>query len=53
MEKNKLMKVAGIVLPVLGAGVSLASTWFDSKKLDETITEKVSEALSKATEKES
>lgn len=53
-DKSKVMKVVGgIVLPILGAGVSLASNWFDNKKLDETITEKVAEAISKATEKES
>jgi hypothetical protein len=52
-DKSKVMKVVGVVLPILGAGVSVASSWFDNKKLDETITEKVAEAISKATDKES
>ena len=53
-DKSKVMKVVGgIVLPILGAGVSLASNWFDSKKVEDTITEKVAEAISKMNEKES
>jgi hypothetical protein len=52
-DKSKVMKVVGVVLPILGAGVSVASSWFDNKKLDDTITEKVAEAISKANEKES
>lgn len=52
-SKINLMKVAGVVLPILGAGVSLASNWFDGKQLDNKIAEKVAEALTKATDKES
>lgn len=49
MKKPNLMKVAGIVLPIVGAGLSLATNWLDDKKLDEKITEKVSEALQNGT----
>lgn len=50
MDKSKVMKVAGVLLPILGASINLASNWFDNKKLDETITEKVAEAVSKSKE---
>jgi hypothetical protein len=54
MDKNKVIKfVGGVVLPLVGAGVSLASGWFEDKKLDNKITEKVAEAVAKVSEKES
>lgn len=45
MSKPNVMKIAGIVLPIVGAGLSLATSWFEDKKLDDKITEKISEAL--------
>lgn len=46
IDKNKAVKVVGgIVLPVVGAAVSLAANWFDDKKLDDKVAEKVAEAL--------
>lgn len=46
IDKTKAIKVVGgIVLPVLGAGISLASGWFEDKKLDDKIAEKVGDAL--------
>ena len=45
MDNKKVMKVASIVLPIVGAGLGLINTWFDDKKLDDKITEKVAEAL--------
>ena len=47
--KLNVMKIAGIVLPIVGAGVSLATNWLDDKKLDEKVAEKVTKALSEAT----
>jgi hypothetical protein len=44
--KPNFMKIAGIVLPIVGAGLSLATNWLDDKKLDEKVTEKVAKALS-------
>ena len=44
------MKVLGIVLPLAGAGLTLATNWVDDKKLDEKVTEKVSEILTDSTE---
>lgn len=46
MNKSTIIKVAGIVLPLVGAGLTFATNWLDDKKLDDKITEKVSEALS-------
>lgn len=52
MGNNKLLKIASIALPILSAGVGIASSWLDNKKLDETVAEKVAEAVTKATNKE-
>lgn len=43
--KPKVIKIAGIVLPIIGAGLSLATSWFEDKKLDDKVAEKVAEAL--------
>ena len=43
--KPNVMKIASIVLPIVGAGLSLATNWFEDKKLDDKIAEKVTEAL--------
>lgn len=48
--KPNVMKLLGIVLPLAGAGLTLVTNWVDDKKLDETITEKVSEILTDSTE---
>lgn len=53
MAKVNLMKIAGVALPLLGAGLSLATSWLEDKKLDDKITEKVAEAVIKSTDKES
>ena len=50
MKKINIVKIAGIALPVIGAVLSLATNWVEDKKLDDKITEKVSEALSKSKE---
>ena len=46
----KVIKVAGIVLPLIGAGLSLATGWLENKKLDDKIADKVAEAVSQAKE---
>lgn len=43
--KIDVKKVLGIALPIVGAGLSLATTWFDDKKLDDKVAEKVAKAL--------
>lgn len=43
--KPNVIKIAGIVLPIIGAGLSLATNWFEDKKLDDKVAEKVAEAL--------
>lgn len=43
--KPIVTKIASIALPIIGAGVSLATGWLDDKKLDEKVAEKVAEAL--------
>lgn len=48
--KPKLMKIAGVVLPIIGVGLSLATNWLDDKKLDEKVAEKVTKALQSSTE---
>ena len=48
--KPNVMKVLGIVLPLAGAGLSLATDWMEDKKLDEKVTEKLSEILTDSTE---
>lgn len=53
MKKVNLMKVAGVVLPLASAGVALVTSWFEDKKLDDKISEKVAEALVNSTDKES
>ena len=47
MQKDKLIKIGGIVLTLAGAGISLATSMLEDKKLDAKVTEKVAEALSK------
>lgn len=47
---KKVIKVIGLAATILGAGVSLVQNWVSEKNLDDKISEKVAEALSKQTE---
>ena len=47
MQKDKLIKLGGVILTIAGAGISLATSMLEDKKLDAKVTEKVAEALSK------
>lgn len=47
MQKDKLIKIGGVILTLAGAGISLATNMLEDKKLDAKVTEKVAEALSK------
>jgi hypothetical protein len=38
-------KVAKIAIPVVGAAASLLTNWYEDKKLDDKIAEKVAKAL--------
>lgn len=52
MNKDKLMKVAKIAVPIVGVVVSLATSVLSDKKMEETIDKKVTEALAKKAEEE-
>lgn len=43
----KVIKIASMTLSVVSAGVSLAMSVLDEKKLDAKVAEKVAEALAK------
>lgn len=45
-------KTIGVIATIAGAGLSLISNIVDDKKMEETIEEKVNEALAKKEEKE-
>ena len=45
MAKVNWMKIAGVVLPIVGAGVSLLTNVVDDKKLDEKVANTVADAL--------
>lgn len=47
MQKDKLIKIGGVILTLAGAGISLATNMLEDEKLDAKVTEKVAEALSK------
>lgn len=47
MQKDKLIKIGGVILTIAGAGISLATSMLEDRKLDAKVTEKVAEALSK------
>ena len=47
MQKDKLIKIGGIVLTLAGAGISLATSKLEDKKVDAKVAEKVAEALEK------
>lgn len=42
---GKALKIIGLALSVIGAGVGIAVSIIDEKKLDLKVSEKVSEAL--------
>lgn len=48
--KNNIVKILSVGLPLVGAVLTLATNWVDDKKLDDKVTEKVSEALANAKE---
>ena len=50
MEKQQMLKVAGLVTTALGFAVTLVSGWIEEKQLDATVAEKVAEAVKKAME---
>ena len=50
MEKQQMLKVAGLVTTALGFAVTLVSSWIEEKQLDATVAEKVAEAVKKAME---
>lgn len=47
MDKNKVMKIFSAVLPLVGAGVSVAASMLDKKEQEEKIAEKAQEAVEK------
>ena len=47
MNKEKIMKVSGIAISVVGMGLSLVTGILDDKKLDAKIAKQVSESLKK------
>ena len=48
-----VIKVAKVAVKVLGIAVPIAANYFADKELDEKITKKAAEAVTKAMEKES
>ena len=48
--EGKWIKIAGIGLSIVGAAVSIASSFIDDKKLDIKVADAVAEALSKVDE---
>lgn len=51
--KEKVLKVAKLVVPVASIGVTLAANYLSNKELDDKVAKKVSEALAKTVEEES
>ena len=47
METEKIVKVAGIALSVIGLGINLATGMLDDKKLDMKIAKEVSKHINK------
>ena len=50
---SKLIKILGIAATAIGMGATLVTDWANNKKMDETIEQKVIEALTKINERES
>jgi len=53
MINGKMVKILGIVATVVGMGATLLTDWVNEKKMDEKISQKITEALAKINEKES
>ena len=51
--KEKLWKAAKFLVPMISFGASIATSIIKDKELDETVTQKVTEAISKMSGKES
>lgn len=47
METEKIVKVAGIALSIIGLGINLAAGMLDDKKLDMKIAKEVSKHINK------
>ena len=47
MKTEKIVKVAGIALSVIGLGINLATGMLEDKKLDMKISEQVNKELKK------
>lgn len=47
MKSEKIVKVAGIALSVIGLGINLATGMLDDKKLDMKIAKEVSKHINK------
>ena len=45
MKNAKLIKILGLVAPVVGMGATLLTDWVNEKKMDEKIDECVTEKL--------
>jgi len=50
---SKIIKILGMAATAMGIGATLITGWVDDKKMDEKITKKVTEALTKINERES
>ena len=53
MNKEKVLKIVQIALPVLSLVVAAGTDYFKNKELDEKISKKVTEALANAKTEES
>lgn len=51
--KDKAMKAAKILIPVLSIGASIATGWLKEKEFDEKVNAKVAENLAKLNGEES
>jgi len=50
---SKMIKIIGWAATAIGFGVTLVSNWVGEQQMDETINEKVNEAISNLNEGES
>ena len=53
MNGGKMIKILGFAVAAAGMGLNLLTDWVNKKKMEETIEEKVNEALAKRDEEES
>lgn len=42
---SQTIKMIGLAVSIIGAGLSLVTNWIDEKRTDEKISEKINEAL--------